>query len=518
MLANLKLLLAAGWFLPSSLLRRSPLTFRLPLTFVFAFAILAHMGGNVLATYQCPPGYVFNGCTCVKGGYSPIILDTAGEGFHLTSAEGGVTFDIVGDGRPIQMAWTAAASRNAFLALDRNHNGKIDNGKELFGNFTDQPPCPDGGASCRNGYRALAEFDKPEKGGNGDGLIDRRDAVYSRLLLWVDENHDGVSQPSELHTLPELGVSSLSLGYKESRRTDEFGNQFRYKDAVNPDPQDGQSKDGRWAYDVFFVTIHENENAVMGKVGNFGQDQCTPPPAISGPDTVWWFNGQDPNPTTYPISIALSSTGGSETTWSVNQSDAKVNLSSTSGAQISVTSTGTHFSAIGGDISITATAGGLPSAPFLITSRTPAELSFLAAQSGTVCDSDYGYITDLNYNVLDQLNSVISSDIYWNEVVGTPIGQNGSNWGIYALETGGGSTPLLDRLSGPGVNNNPPPSPMPKCDIPPTGAIIYRLATQQIRVGTDTSGSGVDVQSDNLTYYIDNGAHTSIVIPPPPPK
>jgi hypothetical protein len=201
-----------------------------------------------LETHHCD-----SSCDCVPNVGSPIIIDTRGEGFRLTSANDGVMFDIRGDGRPIQLAWTAATSANAFLALDRNGNGKIDNGKELFGNFTDQPPCPDGGGACRNGYRALAEFDKPQNGGNGDGIIDQRDAIFSHLLLWIDENHDGISQPDELHTLPELGVSSLALKYKESRRTDRFGNQFRYKDAVNPDPKDGESKDGRWAYDVFFM-------------------------------------------------------------------------------------------------------------------------------------------------------------------------------------------------------------------------------------------------------------------------
>ena len=145
-----------------------------------------------LARNHCDPS-----CECVPN-ESPVIVDATGDGFHLTSAADGVLFDIGGDGRPIQLAWTATASGNAFLALDRNHNGKIDNGKELFGNFTDQSPCPDGGVACRNGYRALAEFDKPENGGNGDGIIDKRDAIFSHLLLWIDENHDGISQPNEL--------------------------------------------------------------------------------------------------------------------------------------------------------------------------------------------------------------------------------------------------------------------------------------------------------------------------------
>jgi hypothetical protein len=75
-------------------------------------------------------------------------------------------------------------------------------------------------------------------------------AMRSSLL---DESCAGISQQNELHSLPELGVYSLGLKYRESRRTDEFGNQFRYKAAVNPDSKDGESKDGRVTYDVFFV-------------------------------------------------------------------------------------------------------------------------------------------------------------------------------------------------------------------------------------------------------------------------
>ena len=179
---------------------------------------------------------------------SPIILDVAGNGFQLTSAANGVQFDISGTGKPIQLAWTAPGSNNAFLALP-GPDGLVHNGKELFGNFTPQPP-----SASPNGYIALAQFDKPENGGNGDGVIDSKDPVFSRLRLWIDENHDGICQPAELHQLPQLGVVSIALNYKESRRMDRYGNEFRYRSRISLVDQQNGSQAGPLAYDVFLVT------------------------------------------------------------------------------------------------------------------------------------------------------------------------------------------------------------------------------------------------------------------------
>lgn len=200
------------------------------------------VGGNHVCTDPrplsdpptCPPGSTAADCS------TPIVLSLRG-GYHMTSPADGVLFDIDADGTAEEVAWTEPKSNVGFLALDRNGNGMIESGAELFG----------GSTLLRNGARALNGFDAlDDLDSNRDGVIDASDPSWQSLLIWLDANHDGISTATEMITMPTSGVRAISTDYQRSGKKDRFGNEFRYKGEF----QLGEAK--RPCYDVFLVTAN----------------------------------------------------------------------------------------------------------------------------------------------------------------------------------------------------------------------------------------------------------------------
>lgn len=148
---------------------------------------------------------------------SPLVLDTKGDGIKPTSLDQGVRFDLLGNGVQ-RTAWVRGD--DALLVYDRNGNGRIDGGAELFGEgvFVDGLPAADG-------FEALAVLDRITHGGNGNGLIDSGDLLYGELRLWNDANGDGQAEASELRTLAEAGIRAIDLAHVDGGpQLDDHGN------------------------------------------------------------------------------------------------------------------------------------------------------------------------------------------------------------------------------------------------------------------------------------------------------
>jgi hypothetical protein len=131
---------------------------------------------------------------------SPLVLDLNGDGVQTVGIEHGVKFDLTATGVQHEVGWVSAS--DGFLVLDRNGDGLINSGRELFGQATLLAD----GTTARDGYQALATLDA-----NLDGVIDAKDADFATLQVWQDVNQDGVTQTGELHDLASLSIVSLDL-------------------------------------------------------------------------------------------------------------------------------------------------------------------------------------------------------------------------------------------------------------------------------------------------------------------
>ncbi len=136
----------------------------------------------------------------------PITFDLNGNGIELTSYRNGAAFDITGTGRIANTAFVTGG--DAFLAIDRNGNGIIDSGKELFGDQN----------RAKNGYAELAKLDS-----NRDGVINKFDASFDALVLFKD-NGNGKTEPGELISLKDARITEIDLTYREAHVQASGGN------------------------------------------------------------------------------------------------------------------------------------------------------------------------------------------------------------------------------------------------------------------------------------------------------
>ena len=183
---------------------------------------------------------------------SPIVLhmDPTKEFKTLSAMESGVEYDLSGDNHKVQTGWISSDS--ALLGLDLNGNGILDNGSELFGEWTLMP----NGEYAKNGYEALSQYLSNHS--SCSSVIDSSNPVFKHLLVWRDLNQDGFSQPYELSSLSQSGITSVDTNYEELPREKQgslFSNVVKYKSTFHGEqcPSSGCA-----SYDVFFTTINNS--------------------------------------------------------------------------------------------------------------------------------------------------------------------------------------------------------------------------------------------------------------------
>jgi hypothetical protein len=186
-----------------------------------------------------------NTSTTTSGGSTPLVLSFDRAPVQFTQAPG--AFELSGKGTSVETDWVAAAT--PWLALDRNGNGTIDDGSELFGSMTRM-----GKGTARNGFEALAQLDS-----NHDGRLDARDPAFARLLLWRDLNQDRRAQPGELTPLARSGVIAIELSYASSAACDARGNCARERASLIFKDAQGQVQRGQ----VIDVWLH-NRPTTLG--------------------------------------------------------------------------------------------------------------------------------------------------------------------------------------------------------------------------------------------------------------
>ena len=196
--------------------------------------------------------------TKTKPNRDPLVIDLGTKGIELTDVLNGVNFDLDNNGFAEKTAWIG--TEDGFLAYDRNRNGIIDNGGELFG---DQVVLSNGLKST-SGFESLSELDS-----NKDLIIDKKDSKFKELLVWIDSNHNGVSDAEELFSLTDLGIISISLEHENVRSLDKKTGTLKSESAnvvINIDGNVTETEISEFWFEINTTNTTQNGKVTAGNV------------------------------------------------------------------------------------------------------------------------------------------------------------------------------------------------------------------------------------------------------------
>ena len=184
----------------------------------------------------------------------PLIIDLGQDGIHMRS-DRAIVFDYLGNGEHFLTQWVAPNGNEAFVFIDLNENGTVDNGTELFG---DTMVLLEGNGKevAKDGFEALTQYNQSVLGGNNDDNISADDLIWPQLKLWLDIDANGISTPDEIMTLDEANISTISLQTKESNRQDANGNRLPLWSWATNQNEQGNKK--HKVIDVFFKALPAN--------------------------------------------------------------------------------------------------------------------------------------------------------------------------------------------------------------------------------------------------------------------
>jgi hypothetical protein len=234
--------------------------------------------------------------------------------------------------------------------------------------------------------------------------------------------------------------------------------------------------------------------------------------SVTGPQTVWWFDGQSPSGYTTSITLTATPAGAPAYSWAFAQGSDKASFSGQSGNTIHLS--GTKLSTSSGDVLVKVTVNGVTSSNYPITVRGPYKL--VAGSKLHSALPGYGYASQIYYTINDNFNALMPSTIAFGEQWTTAVDNRyaGTNWErppAHGDTTA--NSQFYDYITGPGVNNIPAPIPTPT--EPRAGNTEVQRSGQEWRVGSVTPGVGARVQTDTWHRYVDHGDNDAITSPAP---